>query len=278
MRYGRMTAMSEGSVRCDRHDGVAVITLDRPDRLNALTGAMLRALGEHYAACAADDDVRVIVLTGAGRAFSAGADLAGGGTFDAPRDRSGFSSSPVRPPAFEVPKVVIAAVNGHAIGLGCTLALQCDLRFVAADAKLAIPQVRRGVLPDAHSHWTVARSVGAARAAEILVTGRQFTGAEAATWGLCNAALAADEVLPHALEVAREVAEQVNPLSAALSKQILRVALDVGPDAVDVLERDAHLVLMGRADAREGAVAFLERRPPVWESRVPRDLPGASPT
>lgn len=262
-----------GSVRCEVDGSVAVITLDRPERLNALTGEMLRALGQHYDACDRDDDVRVIVLTGAGRAFSAGADLSGGRTFDRPSNHDTFESSPVRPRAFELHKPVLAAINGHAIGLGLTLTMQCDIRYVASEARLSIPQVRRGVVPDAHSHWTVPRIVGQARAAEILMAGREFTGRQAADWGLCSRALGATEVLAATLELAHDLAEHANPLSMAFSKQMLWRSFESSAGSIDQLEREAHLALMGRPDAIEGATAFLERRAPTWQSRVPRDLP-----
>ena len=182
-------------------------------------------------------------------------------------------SAAVDPPAWMVRKPVIAAVNGHAIGLGLTLALQCDIRFVAADAKYGVVQVRRGVLPDAFSHWTLPRRVGLAAAAEILLTGRTFDGRQAKEFGLASRCLDADEVLPAALELAHDIAVNVAPLSAALSKRLLWQAMDLGPDAVGRLETEFHHVVMGRPDAKEGVMAFLEGREPEWQLRVPRDWP-----
>jgi enoyl-CoA hydratase/carnithine racemase len=257
-------------VRIGRDGEVAIVTLDRPDRLNAFTGSMGRALGSAYEACDGDDGVRVVVVTGAGRAFCAGADVSGGGeTFRAPG--AGFTASPVVPPAWDVRKPVIAAINGHAIGIGLTIAMQCDIRLVAEDATLGFVHVRRGVLPDMHAHWTVPRTIGFARAAELFLTGRSFTGREAADLGVASRALAATDVLPAAVTMAREIAAQTAPLSVALSKRLLWSGAD--RDEVGRLETEFHLHLMGGHDAREGVLAYVERRDPRWQQRVPTDWP-----
>lgn len=250
-------------------DGVATVTLNGPDTLNAFSSRTAAELGEAYAACDADDDVRVVVLTGAGRAFCAGADLSPEAASFVPAE--GFSASPIQPPAFAVRKLVIAAVNGHAIGIGLTIALQCDLRFVAADAKLAIPQVRRGMIGDAQSHWTLARIAGAGVAADLLLTGRTIDGAEAARLGIANQALPAAEVLPAALALAQDVAANASPASVALSKQLLWA--DLSRDEVAERETAAHRVLMSHSDAAEGPAAWREKRTPQWGLRV-TDLPG----
>ncbi|CAB4863256.1 unannotated protein [freshwater metagenome] len=255
-------------------DGVAVITLNRPEKRNAVNGEMIAALCGAYAACDADNDVRVVVLTGAGSAFCAGADLSPGRSpFGAVSDDDGFKSSPVRPRAWEVRKPVIAAINGAAIGIGLSLALQADLRIVATDARLAVLQTRRGVVPDAQSHWVLPRLVGTARAAELLIAGRAITGAQAALWGLANEAVVADTVLAVAMAWATDIAVNVSPLSAAMSKRIMWRGLAEGPEGVDTMERDAHIVLMGRPDAIEGGRAFAEKRQPAWTSSVPADWP-----
>jgi enoyl-CoA hydratase/carnithine racemase len=247
-------------------DGVAVVTLNRPAQLNAFTGGMGAGLGRAYAACDADEGVRAVVVTGAGRAFCAGADLEPGGeTFAAPGER--FTASPVEPPAWEVRKPVIAAINGHAIGIGLTLAMQCDLRLVAEDAKLGFVHVRRGVLPDAHAHWTVPRTVGFARAADLLLTGRTFTGREAAKLGIANGAMPADDVLPAALDIARDIAVHTAPLSVALSKRLLWASPALDRDDVGRLETESHRIVMGTPDAREGVLAWLERRDPRWTGK-----------
>lgn len=261
-------------VRVEIEDGIAVITLDRAEKRNALSGEMMAALGVAYATCDADPDVRVVVLTGAGSAFCAGADLSPGKSpFGAVTDPDSFRSSPVRPRAWEVRKPVIAAINGAAIGIGCSIALQADLRIVAVDAPLAVLQTRRGVVPDGQSHWVLPRLVGTARAAQMLIAGRTITGAMAADWGLANEAVAAEDVMAKAMEWAIDIAENVSPLSAAASKRILWRSLASTANEVDELERVAHLALMGSADSIEGGRAFVERRAPIWVSRVPDDWP-----
>ena len=259
-------------VRVEITDGVAVLTLDRPRQRNAFNAAMGRRLGELYRDLDADDAVRVIVLTGAPPAFCAGADLtAGSGTFASPGDA--FTASPVNPPAFALRKPVIAAVNGHAIGIGLTLAMQADIRIVADAAKYAIPQVRRGVVPDAMSHWTVARAAGIAAAAEILLTGRTFDGPEAVRLGIASRSLPAEQVLPAALGTARDIVTNVAPMSAALSKRLLWDTARLGftPQQVADYETELHHRVMGTADAAEGVRAFLDRRDPDWTSRVSTD-------
>ncbi|ORB74050.1 enoyl-CoA hydratase/isomerase family protein [Mycobacterium scrofulaceum] len=258
--------------------GVAVLTLNRPERLNAYTAEMGALLSRAYADCDGDDDVRAIVVTGAGGAFCAGADFSGGTSpFDAAGD--GFSASPITPAAFELRKPVIAAVNGHAIGIGLTIALQADLRVVADDAKYAVVQVRRGVIPDCMAHWTLAQLTTLGVAADILLTGRTFGGAEAVRLGIASRALPAGQVLDHAVAVARDIAVNVAPMSAALTKRLLWDTAINGypPRQVAALESQLHHRVMGTADAREGVAAFLEHRPPSFTSRLSREwtpLPG----
>jgi enoyl-CoA hydratase/carnithine racemase len=259
--------------------GVAVITLHRPAVRNAFSGRMGEQLGAAYRRCDADDAVRAVVVTGTPPAFCAGADMTSGAATFAPVQRPTFSASPVEPPAWEVRKPVIAAVNGHAIGIGLTLALHCDLRFMAADAKYGIVQVRRGVMPDAMAHYTLPRLAGFTHAADVLLTGRTFDGVEAERLGIANRCLPADEVLPAAMETARDIAVNTAPLSVAFSKRLLWEALGLGPREVEQRETVLHHQLMAHGDAREGVTAFLERRAPHWTGSVhdewPADWPGA---
>jgi enoyl-CoA hydratase/carnithine racemase len=255
-------------------DAVAVLTLNRPDRLNAYTADMGALLGQAYRSCDEDDDVRAIVLTGAGQAFCAGADFSGGANpFDSPGDAARFSASPIDPAAFELRTPVIAALNGHAIGIGLTLALQADIRIVAVDAKYGVVQARRGVIGDCMSHWTLPRLAGAAVAAEMLLTGRTFDGVEAVARGIATQAVPTGDVVDHAMAIARDIAVNVAPMSAALSKRLLWDSLNNGYSARQVawMETQLHRRVMGREDAREGAAAFLGRRTPRWSASVSRD-------
>ena len=159
----------------------------------------------------------------------------------------------------------IAAVNGHAVGLGMTIALQCDIRYIAADARWGIVQNRRGVLPDFRSHWTLPRTVGHAKALEILLTGQMYTGEEAAQMGLATAALPADEVLPTAMETARGHRRQRGPRFRSPSANGCCGTTSPGDQGViNEMERRIHLHVMGQPDATEGVMAFLEKRPPEW--------------
>jgi enoyl-CoA hydratase/carnithine racemase len=157
--------------------------------------------------------------------------------------------------------------------VGFTITLQCDIRYFAADAKYGIVQVRRGVMGDGYSHWTLPRLTGMAAAADILLTGRMFDGHEAKDLGVCSRVLPNDEVLPAALELAHDIAANTAPLSVAFSKRLLWDSWSRTPDQIEQLETDAHHHLMGRPDAREGVMAFLERRPPDWQGSVNGEWP-----
>jgi enoyl-CoA hydratase/carnithine racemase len=255
-------------------NGVAQITLNRPAQRNAFSGAMGAALGAAYRRCDEDDEIRAVVVTGAGDAFCTGADLAPGAeTFAAREPSTGFSAAAFDPPAFAIRKPVIAAVNGHAIGLGFTMALQCDLRILAAEGKYGVVQVRRGVMPDAYAHFTLPRIVGVSRAADLLLTGRKIDAREAEQLGLASRVVPAAEVLPTALAIARDIAAHAAPLSVAVTKKLLWESSQLDPAAIERKETALHHHLMSRADAIEGVIAYLERRAPDWKLSVTRDWP-----
>jgi len=260
-------------IQFEVREQVATITLHRPDARNAYGGTMGAELADAYERCDTDDDIRAVVLTGTPPAFCAGADLGRGDETFGAIDPSTFSAAALRVPAWDVRKPVIAAVNGHAIGLGLTLALQCDLRFMAADAKYGVVQVRRGVMGDAYVHWSLPRIAGMANAAEILLTGAMFDGHEMQRLGVASRCLPNDEVLPAAWEVARDIAVNTAPLSVAFSKRLLWQSFDLDRVEVGRWETELHHHLMGSDDAREGVMAFLERRDPVWSRKVSRDWP-----
>jgi enoyl-CoA hydratase/carnithine racemase len=265
--------MSYQAIRYEVADRVATITLDRPEARNAFTGTMGLELSDAYRRADADDRVGAVVVTGTPPAFCAGADLRAGGDTFRPRTGAGFSAAATEMRAWDVRKLVVAAVNGHALGVGLTLALQCDVRFFAEQASYGVVQVRRGVMGDGYSHWTLPRIAGMSGAAEILLTGRTFDGNEARRLGICSRTLPADQVLAAATELAGDVAANAAPLSVAVSKQLLWSTWDRTSGAVEEAETELHHFLMARPDAREGVESFLEKRPPVWQGSVARELP-----
>jgi enoyl-CoA hydratase/carnithine racemase len=249
--------------------GVATITLHRPRQRNAVGDGMREELADAYRYCDGDDAIRVIVLTGTPPAFCAGANLSEGEqTFAEPGPD--FSAAGVDVPAWSLSKPVIAAVNGHAIGLGLTLALQCDIRFFATDAQYGVVQVRRGVVGDAYSHWLLPRLVGVGTAAEILLTGATFDGHRAVQLGLGTRVLDAADVLPAAQDVAHDIAENTAPMSVAASKRLLWDSFDLDRNAVGDRETEIHRHVMRHDDAKEGVRAHMAGRPPRWTG-APRD-------
>jgi enoyl-CoA hydratase/carnithine racemase len=263
--------MAYETVLYDVADGVATVTLNRPDKLNAWNAQLGAELGDAMAEADGDDDVRAVVVTGAGRAFCAGADLSGG-EFGA--------GGTIRPQLrdrwpWEVRKPVIAAINGPAVGVGLTYPMQCDIRYVADDAKLAFAFVRRGAIPELAAHAIVPRVAGFSVAADLLLSGRTFLGAEAAELGLVTAALPKDEVLPTALAKAADIAANTAPVSVAVSKRLLWESMDRSIAET----RRAEDRLFGKVtrldDAREGISSFVEKRAPKWTGRPSMDIPEA---
>jgi enoyl-CoA hydratase/carnithine racemase len=259
--------MDPQTVRLELDAGVAILTLARPEQLNAWNDAMEDEIDAALRRCDGDDAVRCVVVTGAGRAFCAGADLSGGR--DRFRDRPAESSGRIAP--WDLRKPVVAAVNGHAIGVGLTFALACDLRFVAEDAKLSFAFARRGVLPGFGSHAITARVAGLSCAADLMLSGRTFLGREAAALGLASQALPAAQVLPGALAWARDLAENAAPASVAISKHLLWQG--IAPGAMKAREDRLFAWCGNQPDAREGVAAFLEKRAPRFSLRPSRDLP-----
>jgi enoyl-CoA hydratase/carnithine racemase len=262
--------MAYETIRYELDGGVATITLDRPERLNAWNERMGIELGVAMAAAEDDDAVRAVVVTGNGRAFCAGADLSGGefGGGDATDAPTGRQAYP-----FQIRKPVIAAINGHAIGVGITYPLLADVRFIAADAKVQFAFVRRGVIPELASHVILPRVIGLSRAAGLLLTGRMFTGAEAAVMGLAEPALPAAEVLPAAQAMAHEIASSTNPVSVAVAKQLLWEGMLQSPDQMLAREGALFAWMARQPAAAEGIAHFMERRPAAFSSSVSTGLP-----
>ena len=268
-------------IRYEVADRVLTVTLNRPERLNAWTPVMQRELIAAADAWDADDDIRAVVVTGEGRGFCAGADLERGGeTFDwrgregTPRDGGGQFTTRV----FESTKPVIAAINGPAVGVGMTMTLPMDVRFVAEGAKLGFVFARRGIVPEAASSWFLPRIVGISRAMEWVATGRIFTPEEALEAGLVRAVLAPDELLPRAYQLAREIADNTAPVSVALARRLLWTGLGLS-HPMDAHRADSRaMYARGQsADAVEGVTSFLEKRPADFPDKVSDGLPDVFP-
>lgn len=273
-------------------DRILTITLNRPEKLNAFTGVMLGELLDAFDRSDADDDVRVVIVTGAGRGFCAGADLsAGAQTFDHSagerETRSGDSAAdPVRRDGgglltlriFESRKPVIAAVNGPAVGVGVTMQLPMDVRIASTSARFGFVFTRRGLVPEACSSWFLPRVVGISQALEWVFSGRVFPAREALAAGLVSRVVEPDELLPTARELAREIADSTSAVSIAVSRQMLwrMLGADHPMEAHKVDSRG--IAALGReADAREGVASFLEKRPAQFKMSPSRDMPDFVP-
>src|SRR5689334_7363045 len=266
-------------------DGVLTITLNRPDRLNAFTGTMARELIEAFDLADADDEVRAVIVTGAGRGFCAGADLGGGsGTFDGrslqegdqtPRDTGGTVSLRI----FESLKPVIAAINGPAVGVGITMTLPMDVRLAVSGAKIGFVFTRRGIVPEACSSWFLPRIVGISQAMEWVATGRVFSAEEALQGGLVRSVHESPEaVVEAARALAREIADNTAPVSVALGRQLLWRMLGAShPMEAHRADSRAMFSRGQSADAAEGVTSFLEKRAPEFPDRVSDGLPDVFP-
>jgi enoyl-CoA hydratase/carnithine racemase len=262
-------------------DGVATVTLNRPDRLNAVNTTVIQELVQAFDTADGDDGVRAVIVTGAGRAFCAGADLGGGGkTFAggagraerAEEHRDGGGVVTLR--IFDMTKPTIAAINGPAVGFGITLTLAMDVRIASTAARMGFVFARRGVVPEACSTWFLPRLVGIAQAAEWAYTGRVFGPEEALAGGLVSEIVEPAALVPTARNLALEIAHNTSAVSVALIRQMLWRML--GADH----PREAHRVdslgmwHTGRsADAHEGVTSFLEKRPPRFTGRPSKDMP-----
>ena len=263
--------------------GVLTITLNRPDRLNAFNAQMKDEMKAAFDASDADDDVRAVIITGAGRGFCAGADLAAGGEAFDPRTREApvFDDGVPRDRGGELAlrihlskKPVIAAINGPAVGVGVTMTLPMDFRLAVAGAKIGFVFVKRGIVPEAASTWFLPRVVGISQALEWVSTGRIFGAEEGLAGGLLRSLHAPGELLPAARELAREIADGGAPVSVALSRRLLWQGLE--RDHPWDGHRAESLALQSRgqsADAREGVESFLAKRDAVFTDRVSDGLP-----
>jgi enoyl-CoA hydratase/carnithine racemase len=274
--------MRFAEIRYEVADGVATLTLARPEKLNAVTATTIRELVEAFAAADADDTVRAVIVTGAGRAFCAGADLsAGGATFDraargdtAPAEAHEDGGGRVTLRIFDMKKPVIAAINGPAVGFGITLTLPMDIRIASTAARIGFVFTRRGVVPEACSTWFLPRLVGTSRAAEWVLTGRVFDAEEARAGGLVSRVVAPEALLPTARELALEIARNTSAVAVALARQLLWRQLGADhPIEAHRIDSQAMFWTGRSADAYEGVSAFLEKRPAHFTLRPSKDMP-----
>ena len=272
-------------------DGIATITLNRPDKLNAFTGRMMGELIAAFDATDADDAVKAVIVTGAGRAFCAGADLSrGGSTFDRDAtpdperlavrvngvDRDGGGRVTLR--IFDSLKPVIAAVNGPAVGIGVTMQLAMDMRLASTTARFGFVFAKRGITPEAGSSWFLPRLVGIQTALEWCYTGRVFPAQEALDKGLVRSLHEPDDLLPAARALAREIIDNTAPVSVALTRQMIwRMAGADHPMMAHQADSRAIQARGASPDAREGVASFLEKRPANYPNLVSRDVPDIWP-
>jgi enoyl-CoA hydratase/carnithine racemase len=288
----RLAAVAFEQITTEVADGILTITLNRPERLNAWTATMGRELIEAFDQADADDEVRAIVMTGAGRGYCAGADLASGGeTFDyraragessllsdtagdVPRDNGGQFTLRI----FACTKPVIGAINGPAVGVGATMTLPMDVRLAADDARMGFVFARRGIVPEACSSWFLPRVVGISRAMEWVSTGRVFSAQEGLDAGLFRSLHSGDELLGAARALAREIADNTAPVSVALARQMMWRMLGAEHPMLAHRADSRGMLARGQsADAAEGITAFLEKRPAQFTDRISDGLPDIFP-
>ncbi|MBF6277507.1 enoyl-CoA hydratase [Nocardia sp. 852002-20019_SCH5090214] len=271
---------ADAPVLIERNGEIAVVRLHRPDRLNAFTDDLCEAIIAAFDETDSDDTVRAVVLTGTGRAFCAGADLAAGGdtfvlgddpdTGGAPADQGGRVALRV----YRSHKPVIAAINGPAAGVGVTMTLPADIRIASDTAKFGFVFTRRGLVPEACSTWFLPRIVGISTALEWTLNGRMVSAREALDRGLVRELVAADQVLDRAVELARDMVSGTAPVSVALTRQLMWRMLGAGSPEIAHRAESVAIYLRGVSDdVREGVDAFLSKRDPQFPDAVSAGLP-----
>lgn len=278
------------TIRYESVDKVLTITLNRPERLNAFTMQMRDELLDALDRADEDDGIRAIVFTGAGRGYCAGADLAGGGTTFGDNNESDHGAEAADRFAgrdaggtltlrlFDCRKPLIAAINGPAVGIGITMTLPMDIRLVARGAKIGFVFARRGIVAEAASSWFLPRLVGPQQAMEWVLTGRVFDAEEALAGGLVRSIHDPDELLPAAYEIAREIADNTAPVSAALCRQMMwKMLTESDPMAAHRIDSAAMRHCASLPDVKEGIESFLEKRPPKFSARPSEDMPAFYP-
>lgn len=289
--------MAYEQITTDIADGIMTLTLHRPDKLNAFTGVMMKEMIQAFDEADRNDDVRVVIVTGSGRAFCAGADLsAGASTFDLkarsdkeqPKggvENANYSDEAIRDGGgrvtlriYECLKPVIAAINGPAVGIGATMLLPMDIRIASTDARIGFVFSRRGIVMEAASSWFLPRLVGPQQALEWCFTGRVFPAQEALDGGLVSRVVSPEELLPTARKLAREIADNTAPVSCALMRQMIwKMAGQDHPMEAHKIDSRGIFTRGRSADVKEGVVAFLEKRPAKFPNKVSTDMPDYFP-
>ena len=277
--------METQEIQYEVRDRVATVTLHRPDKLNAFTRRMRDELIDAFERADADDGVRAVIVTGSGRAFCAGADLSSGAaTFnyakrdDAGQDDHRDGGGRVSLRIFESKKPVIAAVNGPAVGVGVTMTLPMDIRIASSEAKFGFVFARRGIVPEACSSWFLPKVVGLSQAAEWLYTGRVFDAAEALRGGLVSRVVPPGELMPAAMALAREIADNTSAVAVALSRQMLwRMAGADHPMEAHKVDSRGIFAMGASPDVEEGIAAFKEKRAPRFRMKASSDMPSFYP-
>ena len=264
-------------IRVEREDRIGTVWLDRPDRGNAFTSVMQDRLHVALGALDRDEDIRVIVVTGAGKLFSAGADMEPGGSsfaFDDEQHRRARAIMGNRPRPWRMRTPIIGALNGSAVGIGLTFPLQWDIRIVNADAKYGFVFTRRGLIPEQNSLWLLPKLVGAGAALELLLTGRIFSGVEAQALGVANEAVPGERVLARANEIARDIAGNTAPAAVGVTKELFYDMLQIPNRELAFYREWEAFRWMGRQeDCAEGAQSFLAKRAPDFTSAKHAQVP-----
>ena len=262
---------------------IATITLNRPDYLNAWTPVMMEEVLQALDRADKDDTVRVVIFTGAGRAYCAGADLQAGG-FRNPSDLEGKtpfrdSAGQVTLQLFNMKKPVIGALNGNAVGVGITMTMAMDIRIASENAKkIGFVFDRRGVVPEGCCTYFLPRIIGISRAAELILTGRLFNAQEGLEMGIFSQVTTPEELMPTAIKIAREIADNTSAVSTALARQMLWKMLgESHPMHTHIIESKAFGYMLASADPKEGVASFLENRPPEFKMKPSRDMPAFYP-
>jgi enoyl-CoA hydratase/carnithine racemase len=274
-------------VKYEVSDGILTLTMNRPDKMNSQNGDTLAELTEAFSDADHDDAVRVVIVTGAGRAFSAGADLSGEGSLsylgerlngrednEPHRDEGGLLTLRI----FEMQKPVIAAINGPAAGIGITMTLPMDVRLASTNARMGFVFTRRGIVFDGCASWFLPRIVGISTAAEWIYSGKVFGAQEAYDKRLISELVEPDALMPRARQIAAEIVQNTSAMSVALCRRMMWQMLGADhPMAAHIVESKSLNWIFGMPDAREGIASYMEKRPPNFPMKLSKDMPAFYP-